>query len=162
VTRNKRQGSDPFGFTFIEIILVVILLSAVAVLSLPNLGKTFSAFQFQNLVQDMAYVLRYAQSRAIIKGRPVRFMLDSTNRHYWLLQQGEGQEDFSLIANRQGRKFRIEQDVGIEMTVSYIEFFPNGQISPANIKICRKQDCLVISTEIQRGQVLVFVEPKDG
>ena len=74
------------GFTLIEVILVVLILSVIAGLTIPRFSSTYNRFILQKSVEDLAYIMRYAQSRAITKNRVIRLEFDSTLSQYWLTQ----------------------------------------------------------------------------
>lgn len=149
------------AFTLVEIILVVLLLSVIAGLSIPNFRNSLGKVKLQSSANHIAYVMRYAQSRAIIKNILVRFECDKTSGRYWLTEQekeGTGQSDkpFVKLAHKMGKIFRLPDGVNIESDSSEILFYQDGRIEKQDIKLCGRVSCFLISTREQRGHVNVF------
>ena len=56
------------AFTFIEVLIVVLIISALAVLAAPQFRNTFNAIEFNNFVKDIYYLAQYLRESAISKG----------------------------------------------------------------------------------------------
>lgn len=153
------------GFTLIEILLVVLLLSIVVLVSVPNFSRTYTQLRLTDAANQMQYLMRYAQQRAITKGTQHRIGFNEDFTEYFLTEkkseeesQAEGKEEdsFQHIAGRWGRPVSVPQDIAVSSPVPYLEFFPDGTMSKADIQMCQKSKCLIISTRQLRGQVSVF------
>ena len=53
------------AFTLIEMLLVLIILSVIVGLTVPNFGKSVNTFELKKTANDIVYLVRWAQSRAI-------------------------------------------------------------------------------------------------
>jgi len=156
----------PKGFTLIEIILVVLLLSVVVGLTIPNFSQTFTKTQLQKCAQDLVYTMRYAQSRATTKNRRVQLVFNTDFSQYWLsdfLEDSRGSSDPSQkISGKMGRIFKIPSQIIIELGQNTITFYPDGSIEKERVYVClspsdKKEDlCLTISTKEQRGFVRIY------
>ena len=149
------------GFTFVEIILVVVVLGVLAAVAVPALSGSYRNLLVQNTAQDMAALMRYAQSRAITQDAEILLVFDQRRRSYRLksLTSSDGSLDANAqdaIPRRWGRTFRVPEELTVEIENQEIGFFPDGRISKARICICREDTCLTVSTREQRGRVLVF------
>lgn len=145
------------AFTLVEIILVVLLLSVVAGLTIPNFRKTFQKVQLQNSADHIVYAMRYAQSRAIINSTLVRFEFDQNDGCYWLVEQSKEEDDhFVKLFNKMGKVFRMPEGINMISSNIPILFYPDGRIEKRDIKLCSEGGCLLISTRGQRGHVNVF------
>jgi len=160
---EKTLGSR--GFTLIEIILVVVIFSVVIVLAVPNLGSTYSSMLMKKQAEDIVYLMRYAQSRAIIKSVFVRLIFDADYTKYRLLQSRSEDEDVDIddivfvpFSGRFSRSHKIPNDINVESDSQEINFYPDGKIDKSNIGICREEKCYTVSTEKQRGHVLLLRE----
>lgn len=64
------------GFTFVELIFVVALLTILAAVTVPQLKKSFDSLVLQNFVSDFTSLAGYAQAKAISNGHEVRVNFD--------------------------------------------------------------------------------------
>ena len=155
------------GFTLIEVILVVLILSVIAGLTIPRFSSTYNRFILQKSVEDLAYIMRYAQSRAITKNRVIRLEFDSTLSQYWLTQAEPHQikedpmDQFERFSGRLGKTFRVAEGINLEMQGSHIGFHPDGTIDKEHILACQESRCLTISTKVQRGHINILNSKSD-
>ena len=152
------------AFTLIEIILVVLILGVVVGMAVPNFSRTYSTFQLKQFTEDLVYLMRYAQSRAITNNREIRLEFDPEFLQYWLTQQKEGEERgagdpvFERFTGRYGRIFKVPPELRIKTGMNTVSFYPDGTIARARMDVCRDEKCLTISTKEQRGFVQVLEE----
>ena len=163
--KNKTQGVR--GFTLIEILLVVLLLSVITGLAVPNFSQSYSNFQLQKFTEDLAYTMRYAQSRAVSRNTPVRLEFNNDFSQYWLTQFASPSNEtetpgaapvYEKIAGRYGRIFSTIRGIHIQSLSDHIDFFPDGRIAKQRVYVCREEKCFTISTQEQRG----FVDILEG
>ena len=172
---NRRRLSEGCrAFSLVEIVLVVVLVAVIAGLAVPNYRRTFSRLALTETVQDIAYLMRFAQSRAIVRNTTVRMVFSDDRLDYWIEESAEEQleedsagkgsgspekpADFQRISGRLGRKHRIPHGLTISFAVSAVIFYPDGNIDRTRIEICRRKDCLTVSTQEQRGYVRIIDE----
>jgi len=158
-------SSKKSAFTLIEIILVVLLLSVIAGLTIPNFRNSFRKVKLQNSANNIAYLMRYAQSRAITKGVLVRFEFEHGSGKYWLAEQkndviGRDDEAFVKFSNKMGKNFSLPDGLTLGSEGLTILFYPDGNIEKQAVKLCGEVSCLIISTREQRGHVNVFEAEK--
>ena len=89
-TRNvelkNTAAMRPRGFTLVEILLVVMLIGLAAGLAVPNFSGSFSSLQLRETAENLGYLMRYAQSRAIIRRQPCRLEFNIDNTKPWNLR----------------------------------------------------------------------------
>ena len=160
---KTRALSTQQAFTLIEIILVVLVLSVVVGLTAPNLSKSLTKHQFEKSADELLNLMRYAQSRAISKGYPVQLVFNDDYREYWLAEAGQDHSDhaedasFERIPGRMGTTRRVPEGVELRAEdVRKIEFYTDGRMDKAEISVCKKRRCRVLSTRIQRGFIRAF------
>lgn len=158
-SKNQILNFSRCGFSLVEIILVVLILSVIAGLTVPNFNQTYKKIKLQKSADDLAYTMRYAQSRAIIKGLLVRLNWDVDTRNYWL-EENKSSEDkeasFKRFSGRIGKKFNVPAGVSFETDCEHILFYPDGSIEKKHINVCSNSKCFVVSAREQRGHVNVF------
>ena len=154
------------SFSLIELLLVVIILGVIAGLAIPNFSQTYVNLQLQETAKNIAYVMRYAQSQAVIKRKNFRLEFDDPNKTYWLTQKNDETPDkpvevddavFERISGRNGRTFYISDELTLEIPKPFIEFYPNGDIEKMRIFLSNpKKKYFTVSTQEQTGYVLIF------
>lgn len=158
---NKQQKQS--GFTLIEVILVVIVLSVIAAVTIPNFSTSYRHFQLKSAAEQLMYVMRYAQSRAVSKNIMVRLEFDDNNSKYWLTEQDEelsGNEIvYKRVSGRLGKRYSLTNKESLEVDKQVLNFYPSGQIEKTRLILCNDHDrCYTISTKEQRGHINIYDE----
>ena len=165
---DLKPATTEKGFSLLEIILVVLILSVIATLSLPQFSSMLSSLKFKQTVDDIAFLMRYAQSRAAVDGNVVRLEFSPDYKQYWLSKQSEDAKftdpQFEDLSGRFGGVRNISPDVSLTIKTLYVQFYADGRIDPVDIDICSElrksqkedqatQKCLTITTRLKRGSV---------
>lgn len=148
------------AFTFIELLVVVLIIGVVAGLIVPNFGNTYARFLLKETAHDIAHTLRYAQTNAITGRRIVQMAFDESASRYWL-QAAKGESgaraEYERIPGRMGRTFNIPDGISIESELSEISCHPNGILEKARIYVSDERgNYFTVSTREQVGYVHVF------
>ena len=86
--RSKRRGAGPgCGFSLIELLLVMALLSIVISITLPSLSSFFRGRALDAEARRLLSLTRYGQSRAVSEGIPMVLWVDAEDRTYGLEQE---------------------------------------------------------------------------
>ena len=86
--KSKRWGAAPAGgFSLIELLLVMALLSIVISITLPSLSNFFRGRTLDAEARRLLSLTRYGQSRAVSEGIPMVLWVDPENRTYGLEQE---------------------------------------------------------------------------
>lgn len=156
------------GFTFVEIMLVVLLLAIIAGLALPNFRQTYAGLKLKTASEDLANLMRYAQSRAVTRGHKIQLEFQEGFSGYLLKENvavSPEKENYERIKGRFGRRFSFPVAIEAEASQNQIIFYPDGSIDKSYIVVCepRKESaCMTLSTKEQRGAVLIFKGRMDG
>jgi prepilin-type N-terminal cleavage/methylation domain-containing protein len=164
MNRIYKNKADFFsrGFTLIEIILVVIILTVVTGLTVPNFSKTYKKFLLKTATDEIAFIMRYAQSRAVTKNRQVRFEFDPEFQKYWLTQEvlsddeNTENKNFERFTGKNGGNYEVYRDCKVEVDDNKVDFFSDGTIEKKHIYVCNDKNCYTISTKEQRGYIQVY------
>ncbi len=146
------------AFTLVEMLLVMVLLAVAAAFSLPNLSRSYTRIQTQNTANNLSYMMRYAQSRAVTQNKIIRLSFNDLFNKYQLLEPSSKlpSKEFQPIVGQWGNISVLPEHFTINSSKPSIDFFPNGEIEKTDILLCNGKECLIISTQQQRGQIEVL------
>ena len=140
-----RTGTKPHnllkrGFTLLELILVILLVSILVALSTPQFRKTFSGLELKNTCFNISKMASFAQDMSIIEKTNYRFNIDFESNRYYLTKVIvlEGETKYTKIDGRFGKSFSISPDIRITGDFGSVTFFPDGKITPAHFELYNK------------------------
>jgi type II secretion system protein H len=140
VSRARRRAH---GFTLIELILVLIILTVIAAVVVPSI-RTFATGRDKDNIATMFLSLSdYARTQAASEGRTYRLNLDTTQNALWLTAQDGA--TFVAPTSDFGQRFTTTTGVTITTDIqqrtdgTYVEFFPGGRSEAAKIWVTDKQ-----------------------
>jgi hypothetical protein len=85
-------------------------------------------------------------------------------RGYWLEEDRRSNNEdalaavkpaFEKVRDRWGRRTDFPKGIQLAQTGQAIIMSPDGRMAPANMRLCREEKCLVVSTSEQRGRVAI-------
>ena len=147
---SGRRISGGGGFTLIELIFVLVLLSISALFVAASMGSFFRGRALNFEARRMLSLTHYAQSRAVSEGVPVVLWVDPANSTYGLTVQSsfndaEGDDhaisyavdpSLKLAAPQVATDAVSEQDderLGIPEALSFIRFTPDGFFDDSSV-----------------------------
>jgi prepilin-type N-terminal cleavage/methylation domain-containing protein len=83
-TLNSSLKGEANGFTLLELVLVLLLMSLIAGLTLPFVASTLDRITLQSEVRQISSALQFARSEAISKKTLYTFSIDIDENQYWL------------------------------------------------------------------------------
>ena len=123
---TSRKG----GFTLIELILVMALLTVVMALAAPQLSGFFKGRSLDSEARRFVSLTRYAQSRAVSEGAPMVLWIDVKERTYGL----EMQPGFDRYEDRKAVDYKLGKDLEIEVEQVLNRAQPASRSSRENSK----------------------------
>jgi general secretion pathway protein H len=144
------------GFTLLELMLVLVIAAALAVVAVPNVQPTLVAMQLRSATQDIASGLRHARGQALTGGKESEFILN-VNRHYY------------RVAGRE-RPYSLPDSVKLELfTADFLTdeeqgsilFFPDGSSSGGRVTLQTAGKTRLIDVNWLTGNIVVR-EETDG
>ena len=138
--RTRRKQSD--GFTLIELILVLIVITIIIALVAPSL----SGFTVGRRNKDMASLFinlaSYARTQSVAEGRVYRLNVDPKTGAMWLTAGKGG--IFGPPSSDFGDRFESPQDIRVQSELpqhedaTYVEFQPSGRCEAGRIRFIDK------------------------
>jgi type II secretion system protein H len=165
--KSKRSTLSRAGFTLLELIVVMSMLTVVIALAAPSLSGFFRSRTLDSEARRVLSVIRLGQTRAASEGVPMVFWVDPEMRRYGLREaDGYSERDLKEI------EFQMNQDLNFELlstprfeeprqneqslpkNVSTIRFLPDGTFSesslPAILLVRTNIETLIITQTMNR------------
>ncbi len=133
------------GFTLIELIVVMAMLSAVVAVSAPRLSKFFSGRSLEEEARRFLAVIQYARSESISSAVPLELQIDIENGFYMILPSwsyewpNQENKQYELDANLQFEILSQESEK-IQKGIARIYFLPDGYLDDRSIRAIQIHD----------------------
>lgn len=150
---KRLRNKEVFSFTFLEILIVVIILGVIASISVPRFHETFNNLQLKMAAYDLGQFFRYTQGEAVRDGRTYKIVLE--NHSYWLMAEKEDGE-FERPASRWGRTNMINNSIEVISEEKEIYFYPEGRIDRVEINLKRGELTYTLTTKERQGYVEIL------
>jgi type II secretion system protein H len=140
VTAQKRQLNRSKGFTLLELILVMVILSTVLAMAAPSLRGFFGSRKTHDEAARLLALTQFARSQAISEGIIYRLNFDTNDRTYWLTSQQAG--IFEELETEFGYVFTFPSDITVELedvdkedNEMFFAFTPQGTVTAGTIRL---------------------------
>ncbi len=140
MTVFKRQLNRKGGFTLLELILVMVILSTVLAMAAPSLRGFFGSRKTHDTASQILSLTQYARSQAISEGIIYRVNFDTRERTYWLTAQKSG--TFEMLETEFGQIFTLPSDIVMELEDAdeegndiFLMFTPQGTVTAGTIRL---------------------------
>ncbi len=153
--KNERTG-----FTFIELLCVIIILSFLISVSVPTLAKTARSFYFRNQAKKFEALLKYLKKISVLEERAYKLTLDFPKNSYEILRLDKSDQPYkfkkmsdSILHGRTlSSKIFLKSDTA-DLNKKEIIFQPDGNITHSefyiqNLKNQRAKLTTTLSGEI--------------
>jgi type II secretion system protein H len=151
--RHLRRGG---GFTLLELVLVLLLLSLIASIVVPPMRNFGRGRKLGDAARDVVAATNYARSQAIAEGTAYRLYFDLNNRQFWLAARTT--DSFQPPRTDWGQRFTLADGLKMEVDIQalqtaqtpvalqqqqqkqsqsdlYVEFRPTGRIDTGTIRL---------------------------
>jgi len=133
------------SLTFIEILLVIIIIGILIGVSLPSFRKTFNNLQLNSASSELQALMNYVHERAIVEGKVIYFNIDNGTKECWAQIKG---------ASTRLKAYSVPEGVSIEPEKKQILFYPDGSIDSITIKLTNlNNEDVILTTKGVYGRV---------
>lgn len=160
-SKGKLSGCSR-GFTFVELMLVLLLLGLILLLTFPNFREFVMPRDMKRAVLSFVGTLRYAQNQAATTKHKYRLNIDIKENAFWVTLEGE-RGKFSRDPSSQGQIHYLPEGVifldvyhpergKINEGAAYVEFWPTGWA----------EECTIHLKKSEEEVFTIFVNPLGG
>lgn len=136
-TSHHNRGN---GFTLLELIMVMVILSTVLAMAAPSLSGFFGSRQTHDTAAQILALTQFARSQAISEGIVYRLNFDTQQRTYWLTAQQAGA--FEELKTGLGQVFTLPKDMVMELDDvdqedmdMFLQFTPQGTVTAGTVRL---------------------------
>ena len=153
------------GYTLIEMIVVMTIISLITAGVVPIFQGTLTRLRGDRAGRDFVALLKFAQESAITETTEYRFYMNHGEGTYWLTRatiDNDGERVFERVTDGYGAKRRLPTGVSMERPKArqdrkerahFIAFYPGGACDYATITIENEEgDGIDIRTKGRLGQ----------
>jgi prepilin-type N-terminal cleavage/methylation domain-containing protein len=118
------------GFTLLELVLVMLLLTIIMATAAPSLSNFARGRKSKDAAQNIVALARYARAQAISEGVTHRLHVNVRDGSYWITRQEGG--EFVPMASDFGQHFKLPEGVHMETDIEPRDgtFVQGGAQSP--------------------------------
>ena len=153
ILRRRRAG-----FTFIELMFVLVTLAILTGVLLPKFGPSFDRLQTERVAFETAQLLRYAQATAVATRMPVQLVVDAEAHRLWLATERDGR--LQPLEDRLVKSRRLPDKVQVSLgrdDQEPLQFLPDGTSRQAVVSVKDAAgNAYRITVDATTGQVAVF------
>jgi prepilin-type N-terminal cleavage/methylation domain-containing protein len=126
------------GFTLIELVLVMLVITIAVGVAVPELRGWNRGARMSDTVDQVITLARLARTEAISTAQVHRMTIDPAGRCYVSKQDGE---QFVELGEGRDASFVVPDGVKLQMTDlqggprDFVEFYPNGRMQTARIRV---------------------------
>jgi hypothetical protein len=124
--------------TFLELILVLLIIGIITVVSLPQFRSAFDSFEFQNFARDIFSLSNYLKTKSVVEKRVYYLNLTQEDnviefKPFYVTERGEKVN----VGGSYGRTYKAPRGVSIESRdpadIEGIYFYPDASMDNATL-----------------------------
>lgn len=148
-TRTWVAGSK--GFTLLELTIVLLLAGIMMAVAIPNFYNALPGVELRTFSNDLAALMRYSRSQAIIRRETVELNFQPANQSISLIpgEQTLYWPDSVSVRWPQSSRFTPQQ------LPTPIHFYPDGSTDDAQIRVSNDNHHYLITVDWITGQIAI-------
>jgi len=157
-----RRSSHNFGFTLMELVLVLVVIAICAAIVAPNLRGFAHGRTLPNTATALMTTARWCRVQALSDGLEYRLNLDTSAGKWWVTKDDGTGANFTGVADDLGREYTMPEGVTIsdisfqsQMAASdagtFISFRPGGRTDVAHITLSSDNFTVAVACDTPLG-----------
>jgi type II secretion system protein H len=156
-----------FGFTLVELVLVMAIIAIVCMIAAPSLGGFARGRTLPNTASQLAATARWCRVQAINDSVRYRLNLNPTAGKWWVTKD-DGTDGLTFVEikhEEMAKEFTVPEGVKFETSLpsteegTYITFDPAGRTDVAEIHLTYETNAAVVKCDRSLGSFYV-VDPR--
>lgn len=134
------------AFTFIELLIVIIIIGILLGLSMPQLRRSFDNLELDNFVKNLYYLAQYLEASAISQGKIHCLNILQEEGRFWATYRENNADEFKRIAGRFGNEYKAPAGINVNISginpkdIASVYFYPDGSTSAVTIDFQNKHN----------------------
>lgn len=143
------------GFTLLELLIVIILISSIIALSIPTIAKTAKNFYFRTKAKQIEALFNYLQKKAVMEERSYKCVFDFSGNSYTVLAENKQSKDVQFFKKEESfyncaqpsKEIFLKAD-GVNNETEEVVFLPDGSITAIELQLTdnKKQTAKITTT----------------
>jgi general secretion pathway protein H len=151
MTRRLAESRGAFGFTLLELLVVISIMSLLVAVVPPLVSSALPGVELRKTARELAAALAAARSQAVARNRSMAVQLDLESRTYRISEGGRATKlPDDVAVSLYGADTEIPSDF-----IGGIRFFPDGSSTGGRITIERNGRSYRIEVDWLLGSVAV-------
>jgi len=127
------------GFTLLELMVVLVIVSLLAVAIGGSAGTFFSTMEYRDAVRELSSAAKKARLQSRSQGKPIDLVVDPTLNRFALTEQPERlvASDYKMLAQDLSIGLVFAAEISPGANLGAIRFYPEGGSSGGEISIQR-------------------------
>ena len=119
------------GFTFIELMLVIVIIAVLAGVAFPRLARSLNAINLSSASAEVQSVINSLSQRAVVERNVYFIRFDAAENKYIIYQK-------SASTPIEIKSYAIPEDVVLNSDAAEVYFYPDGSIDNVTISLTDK------------------------
>jgi len=154
------------GFTLIELIIVLVVLSAVLVIAFPRMEAFFAGGYLRSTTRRLVGTIRYLHDRSVTTGKRLRLCYDLDENEYWIEEENE-EGEFEELKTVLGKREALPEGITFLDIITpegkmnsgqtFTLFFSKGYVTKSIIHLQNeKEEVQTLLVKGSMGRVMVY------